>query len=150
MKPQQRNAVQILVQSIVVSIVFPGYSSAAAEPVECPPFIAQNSIHLQDTPPGWTTFVAAPLYLHGAAPMSGPPEQLGELADFKQEKKSGIWTYKYELDGKFPEGKWLACHYGESNQVTLAKKLADHTRTCAFTYRKGEHVGQNHIAIACK
>jgi len=82
--------------------------------------------------------------------MNGPPEQLGELADFRQTRKSGVWTYTYQLEGKFPEGKWLACTYGEADQFTLAKRLDDNIHSCSFTFRKGKYVGQNDIVIACK
>jgi hypothetical protein len=131
-------------------LVFQSAASAAAPALACPTSIQESSIRLVDTPPGWTTFAASPLYLHGAAPMSGPPEKLGELSDFKQKRGKNEWTYTYQLDGKFSDGKWLACTYGESDQLTLSKKLDDGIQVCAFTYRKGKHVGQNDIAILCK
>lgn len=43
-----------------------------------------------------------------------------------------------------------AVSYGESDQVTLSKRLADSVRVCSFKYRKGKHVGQNDIAISCE
>lgn len=89
------------------------------------------------------------MYLHGAAPMNGPPEKLGELADFKQRRHKNAWTYTYQLDGKFPDGKWLACTYGEADQLTLSKRLDDTTKACSFTHTKGTHVGENKIAIRC-
>lgn len=118
--------------------------------IECPQFIEEKSVRLADTPPGWATFIRAPLYLHGAAPMSGPPEELGELAEFSQKRESGAWIYTYQLDAPFPAGKWLACKYGESEQVTLSKKLDDRVRACSFRYQKGKHVGENIISINCK
>jgi hypothetical protein len=141
---------KFLMLSAAISLAFQSATSTAAPALECPTSIQEKSIRLVDTPPGWTTFVASPLYLHGAAPMSGPPEKLGELSDFKQKRGKNEWTYKYQLDGKFPDGKWLACTYGESDQVTLSKRLDDSVQTCTFTYRKGKYVGQNVIAISCK
>jgi hypothetical protein len=82
--------------------------------------------------------------------MSGPPEELGELADFSQKREKGAWIYTYQLDYPFPAGKWLACLYGESDQLTLGKKLDDNVKVCSFTYRQGEHVGENKITIACR
>ncbi|WP_374015197.1 STY0301 family protein [Massilia sp. BJB1822] len=125
-------------------------SAAPGLVLECPQFIEQKSVQISNVPPGWTTFVRAPLYLHGAAPMSGPPEELGELAEFSQKREKGGWIYTYQLDVPFPAGKWLACTYGESDQVTLGRKLNDNVRVCSFRYRKGRHVGENDIAIACK
>jgi hypothetical protein len=145
-----RSMSKILMLSAASYLVFQSAESTAASALECPTSIQESSIRLVDTPPDWNTFVASPLYLHGAAPMSGPPEKLGELSDFKQKRGKNDWTYTYQLDGKFPDGKWLACTYGESDQVTLSKKLDDGVQTCAFSYRKGKHVGQNDIAILCK
>ncbi|WP_256079947.1 STY0301 family protein [Massilia sp. YIM B04103] len=125
-------------------------SAAPGLVLECPQFIEQKSVQISNVPPSWTTFVRAPLYLHGAAPMSGPPEELGELAEFSQKREKDVWVYTYQLDAPFPAGKWLACTYGESDQVTLGRKLDDNVRVCSFRYRKGRHVGENDIAIACK
>ena len=123
---------------------------ATSSVFECPTSISEKSIRLVDTPTGWATFAGSPLYLHGAAPMNGPPEQLGELADYQQTAGKQGPTYTYHLDGKFPDGKWLACTYGESNQVTLSKRLDDSVQVCRFKYRKGKHVGQNDVAISCE
>ena len=82
--------------------------------------------------------------------MSGPPDELGELADFEEKKVKGGVMYTYQLDGKFPAGKWLACLYGEGDQVKLGKKLDDDTKVCSFMYRKGEHVGETKVAIKCE
>jgi len=134
----------------MLSMAASGANGQHAEQLECPAMIQEKSVRIVDTPAGWTQFVAAPLYLHGAAPMSGPPDQLGELAGFKQSRINGGVVHTYQLDGKFPEGKWLACTYGESDQIKLAKRLADGTNSCTFIYRKGEFVGQVHVAISCK
>ncbi len=117
---------------------------------ECPAAIQPESIQLRAIPAGWATYVAAPLYLHSATPMDGSPDQLGELAGFKQEKIPGGWRHRYDLDMSFPKGKWLVCRYGESGQVTLSRQLEDSIRSCSFSYRKGEHVGENRITIACR
>ena len=136
----------------VVGAVFASQSEAAGAlpSFECPMSIQETSVHIADVPSGWTPRVASPLYLHGAAPMNGPPEKLGELSDFTQRRGKNEWTYTYLLDGKFPDGKWLACTYGEADQVTLSKRLDDSIQACTFTYRKGKYVGQNDIAIQCK
>ena len=136
--------------SLLVIFCMPSPASVAAPLLECPPSIAQRSIQLTDTPPGWNKFVGSPLYLHDAAPISGPPEQLGELSDFRQKRVKNGWTHIYQLDGKFPEGKWLACRYGGTGQVTLAKRLDDSVESCTFTYQQGEHVGEKKIAIMCR
>lgn len=125
-------------------------SAASAAPVACPVSIPQGSLQLADVPQGWTSYVGSPLYLHAAAPMNGPPEQLGELSDFRQKRLKKGWVDTYRLDGKFPEGKWLACRYGGTDQLTLAMRLDDSIDSCTFTYRQGEHVGERNIAILCR
>lgn len=124
--------------------------SLAAATLECPQSIPEQSVRLMNAPPGWNTFVRAPLYLNSAAPMDGPPEHLGELADYEQQKMKGGWKNTYQLDGKFPEGKWLACGYGESNQVILSRRLDDNIQSCVITYRKGPHVGESTVDVMCR
>lgn len=117
---------------------------------ECPASIREKSVQLVETPPGWRSFVGAPLYLHAAEPMISPPELLGSLIpDVERKGKTGM-IYTYKIDGTFPDGKWLACRYGESDQVTLARALPAATTVCTFTYRKGEYGGQNMIKIDCR
>lgn len=124
--------------------------SVAAPVLECPQSIPEQSVRLVDAPKGWSTFVRAPLYLNSAAPMNGPPENLGELADFEQRKVRGGWKNTYQLDGKFPDGKWLACGYGESNQVVLSRRLDEVIKQCSITHRQGRHVGEALISISCE
>jgi hypothetical protein len=126
-------------------------AQAAPEPaLQCPQSIEQKSVQLINAPAGWATFVHKPLYLHGAAPMSGPPNELGELADYSEKREKGAMVYTYKLDAPFPAGKWLSCTYGEGDQISLGMKLADNIKVCTFRYKKGTHVGENNIAISCQ
>ncbi|MYM70248.1 hypothetical protein GTP45_26080 [Pseudoduganella sp. FT55W] len=117
---------------------------------ECPDAIPAEGLQVIHAKPGWIPYVASPMYLHAAAPMAGPPEMKGDLADFKETRSKGTWSYTYSLDGAFPEGKWLQCTYGEHNQVTLSRQLPDDTQECKFTYSKGTKAGQHQIQIQCK
>lgn len=124
------------------------FASPAA--LECPASIPEQSVQLVSTPPGWKSFVGAPLYLHAAEAMVSPPELLGALIpDDERRGKTGMID-TYQIDGTFPHGKWLACRYGEADQVTLSRALPDDTKACTFSYRKGEYVGQNLIKIDCR
>ena len=136
--------------SIGALVIAAAHASAGSYAPQCPPSIPERSIQVTSVKPGWSAFVGAPLFLHAAAPMSGPPEQLGELSDYTQHRGKDGNTYAYRLDGPFASGKWLACKYGESDQVTLGMKLPDATRSCAFTYSKGANVGQMKIRIRCE
>lgn len=120
------------------------------QPYACPMSIESSQLQLVNTAPDWTPFVASPLYLHAAAPMYGPPELRGDLVDFISQRSKNEWSYTYRLEGKYPEGKWLQCAYGEYNQVTLSRRIADATLECKISYRKGQKAGQNDIRIACK
>lgn len=122
----------------------------SAATLQCPALIPASAIQLSDTPADWLPYVASPLYLHAAAPMSGPPEMKGDLADFKESRSKKEWSYTYALEGTFPQGKWLQCTYGERNQVTLSRRLPDDTQQCKFTYRKGAKAGQHDITILCR
>ena len=148
--PAKRSSSTSLVLSIAMCALLQSTASAATPTLECPASIQEKSIRVTDTPAGWSAFAGSPLYLHGAAPMNGPPEKLGELSDYVQRRGKNEWTYTYQLDGKFPDGKWLACTYGESDQITLSRKLDDSLTVCTFKYRKGKYVGQHDIAISCR
>lgn len=117
---------------------------------ECPSAIPVEELQVVRPAPGWTPHVASPMYLHAAAPMYGPPEMKGDLADFKETRGKEKWSYTYGLNGAFPDGKWLQCAYGEHNQVTLSRRLPDNIQECKFTYSKGSKAGQHEIQIQCK
>lgn len=122
---------------------------ASAQNLECPDSVPETSIKLENTPAGWTPFVTRPLYLHAAAPIDGPPQRRGELADYTEHKEKGETSYTYRFEGPYPEGKWLQCAYGEYGQLTLSKRIDDHVRECKFTYRSGQKAGQRSIRIRC-
>jgi hypothetical protein len=128
----------------------PSLSLAAIERVECPSELPEKSMRLIDTPPGWRSYVAAPLYLHAAAPIDGPPEALGQLRGTATREGKTTWTHTYDLTGPFPEGKWLQCSYGMLNEVSLSKRLDDDIKACTITGRKGDKAGQNVFEIVCK
>lgn len=145
-----RLGVRLSAISTLLAAIIPPAGAASPADLYCPQSIEQKSVQITNTSPGWSAFVRAPLYLHGAAPMSGPPEELGELVEFSQKRDKDAWIYTYRLDSPFPAGKWLACTYGESGQVTLSKKLDDSTQVCSFRYQRGKHVGENMVTVTCK
>ncbi len=100
---------------------FPAFAGATLSSV-CPTSIAATSIKLDPSPAGWTAYIASPLYLNSAAPVDGPPQRQGELVPAAERKEKGQTLLVHQLEGPFPEGKWLQCSYGEHGQVTLSKK----------------------------
>lgn len=118
--------------------------------IECPGEIPQASVKLTSTPPGWQTYVAAPLFLHNAAPTSGPPQDLGQMIGDTVRKSKTEWIDKYSLEGRYPNGKWLQCDYGVLNEISLSKRLDDDTKECTISGKKGEKAGQNLFTIRCR
>ncbi|MBB3118644.1 STY0301 family protein [Pseudoduganella violacea] len=122
---------------------------AIIEVPACPEGVAQASIKLENIPSGWTPYIARPLYLHAAAPIDGPPERRGQLADYEERQSKHATTYIYKFEGAYPEGKWLQCSYGEYGQVTLSRRIDDRIQKCELTYRSGAKAGQKDINIQC-
>jgi hypothetical protein len=138
--------------TLTLTLMWLGLSTASAAPfsVECPISLRPEAIQLSTIPDGWHYFPASPIYLHGAAPMSTPPERLGHLIEDAVQTGRGERTLVYSLDGPFPEGKWIQCAYGEHHQLTLSKRLPDHLRRCSITYRQGAKAGERNIRIRCE
>lgn len=99
---------------------------------------------------GWRPYVAAPLYLHSVAPIDGPPERLGQLMGKQVKTGRDVWTDRYDLRGRFPQGKWLQCSYGMLNEVVLSKRLDDSITSCTIKGKKGEKAGQNVFSVDCR
>jgi hypothetical protein len=125
-------------------------SFAATQAITCPTSIKPASIQVTvSESPDWTPYVGAALYLHAAAPMSGPPQMRGDLADFTTRPGKLEWSYTYKLEGTFDTGKWIQCAYGANNEMTLSKRISDDTQRCTITYRKGKKAAQHEIKIEC-
>lgn len=60
------------------------------------------------------------------------------------------WTDTYDLQGSFPDGKWLQCSYGMLNEIVLAKRLDDGVTACTIKGKKGEKAGQNVFSVECR
>lgn len=145
-------AVLFIAFGVLLSADWPAASAPASATwkPQCPSSIQASEIKLQDIPTGWIAYVASPMYLHDAAPTDGPPQKKGELADYAETHNRHETTDRYELDGPYPDGKWLRCSYGEYGQISLAQRLDDSITQCVFRYKKGQKAGQNDIKILCK
>ncbi|MGV7210921.1 STY0301 family protein [Oxalobacteraceae bacterium A2-2] len=126
------------------------HANGKPQSIECPAAIKADSILVAGAPQPWRPFVAAPLYLHAAAPIYGPPEQRGDIADFITRPGKAEWSYTYRLEGQFEDGKWMQCAYGANNEITLSQPIPNDTEECTITYRKGSKVAQHLIRIRCK
>lgn len=138
-----------MVVAASLPLIFQAGAQAAPENYVCPQAIPASAVHLVAPSQEWTPFVAAPLYLSNAAPADGPPARLGVLRSGASSRSKAGWTEKYALGGAYPEGKWLRCDYGAFGVVSLAKRLPDETQQCTVTGKKGEHAGENRVAVQC-
>ena len=122
----------------------------AQQALSCPPSIPVTAARPKNSSTTWQVYIDSDLYLNSATPISGPPEMHGALADYTSRPGKNEWSYTYNLDSPFPDGKWLECGYGTHNEVTLTQRMPDTVKTCTFTYRKGEKAGQHAIKIYCR
>jgi hypothetical protein len=60
-------------------------------------------------PVGWRGYVSSPVLLHNAAPLNGPPDNLGTLMGETIKETRTAWIIRYSLNGAFPKGKWFTC-----------------------------------------
>ena len=125
-------------------------AAAASFKIDCPAQIPNSSLRVADTPAGWRATVVSPLFLHNAAPLDGPPINLGTLIGESLKDTPNHWITRYPLNGEFPKGKWITCDYGLLNEVSLSKRLPDETKECTVTGRKGKYAGQNTFDIVCR
>lgn len=136
---------------VVIAALLPLLPFAKPVNIECPKTLLPDSIKIEPTQEGWKFFAESPLYLHGAAPMSTPPEKLGHLIEDAVKKSSeGEQIYTYLLDGPFPDGKWIQCVYGERHQLSLSKRLDDRTSKCRVSIRAAVKAGENTVRIECE
>ncbi|MBA5689204.1 STY0301 family protein [Rugamonas apoptosis] len=69
------------------NIALAANAALTGQQVECPPSIKGTSVQLTEAPPGSKLFVPDALYLYSAAPIDGPPERLGDLAEFTEHRQ---------------------------------------------------------------
>lgn len=136
-------------QMLVLGILACG-PAFAGDMRSCPPQIQESSVDLRNVGADWTTFVAAPLYLHSVTVTDGPPERLGQLVGRHVATGRDAWTDTYDLRGPYPEGKWLQCSYGMLNEIVLAKRLEDSITRCTIRGKKGDKAGQNVFSVECR
>ena len=147
--PYHRPSVRKVILAVAACCFIPALAGATSSAI-CPPSIADTSIKLDPVPAGWTAYIASPLYLKSAAPIDGPPQRKGELVPTAERKSTGQTIFVWQLEGVFPDGKWLQCSYGEYGQVTLSKRMEESVSPCEVRYKKGSTAGQNEIGIDCR
>ena len=124
-------------------------SASAVRHLFCPAEVKVLSIRLVDLPEPWTADIPAPLRLHAAAPMAGPPATKAYLSPYSstKQKKGGIERFLFGPPDA--DGNWLSCKYGADNAVILAKRLKDDITECSVSYID-EGNADTKVTIECK
>ncbi|MES2149472.1 MAG: STY0301 family protein [Pseudomonadota bacterium] len=122
---------------------------AETHSIKCPLKVSADSIQVAKPPTGWTPFVATEFWLHSAGPMDGPPADLAVLMGEEPTKRSDRKAVtKWNLSGVFSGAKWIACNYGQGNEVILSQRINDTTKECIVTSSEHEF-GRVSIEITC-
>lgn len=145
-------------RALTISALFTIVQAANAAPpqasehrIECPAEMPEESLTYTVAPAGWTPLVRSPMRLHAIDIMDGPPSQKGFLKPDFVTSRGGKSVDKWiNLDvGRIPGGTWIACNYGSSDNLILAKRLDDKVSECSATYLKDAQ-GGTAIDIRCK
>lgn len=105
---------------------------AAEQRIECPREIPAEDVRVVRAPTGWTSFVAQPgIALNGASLMNGPPAGMAVLQPTDVGRSNeDVWTDM--RPGR--DGMWMACFYGQHQDIILATRLPDSTKECRIAY----------------
>lgn len=125
---------------------------AAEVRIECPARIDASAIQITPVSSEWRAFVPVGLALHSAGPMDGPPSVMAVLRETSSVSRDGrttsTWRWEAASASAYPDGKWMACNYGASNEVIVSKRIPDDTRSCVVMTSK-DSLGKTAIAIRC-
>lgn len=158
MRPKAAKTPRCLACILAASLVIPTHFSTGAQATTASPvpsYVCPTSVPVAITEDGrlpavWTGYVDSDLYLHAATITGGPPELHADLTTYTTRPGKTQWSYTYDLDDEFLQGKWLQCGYGVHSEVTLSQRIPDFIKSCSFTYKEGSKAGQNIIRIECK
>lgn len=136
---------------IVAPIVNATAPRGTPHQIDCPAEIPQESLPLARAPAGWTSSVRSSVALHAIDLSDGPPSAMTFLKpDYATSHGNNIYTEKWiDLSPeRAPDGTWIACSYGDSNNVILGKRLDDKVSECIAKYTKNKY-GSNNIEVSC-
>jgi hypothetical protein len=134
-RPDQMNHLKrVIVMALGLA---PLFASASEVRMTCPASVAGTTVAANGVPKGWEAYVAGPFLLRSAGPMDGPPAEMAVLKEAASTRRSGSTTVrKWDLEGVFKGGKWMACNYGRGNEIYLSRRLDDATRECTVTRKE--------------
>lgn len=121
---------------IGLSIAISVSSQAAEHTIECPTKLEASAVQIVNPPEGWTPNVPSFFWLNTAAPMNGPPSHVADLKEDYSKRSGKKEVSRWDLGGgigAYPDGKWLACKYGETNNLVLSRRIDDAATHCIVT-----------------
>lgn len=121
-------------------LLLPLTSNAAEHRIDCPVKLEPGALTI-NSPAGWSAFVPVGLWLHSAGPMDGPPAAMAILKEdtYSEHGNKIVTKWAWARKGEsYPDGKWMACNYGEANDVILSKRINDHATGCTVTYTRNK------------
>lgn len=70
--------------------------------------------------------------------MDGPPSQIGELKEalYKKKGKTSVYRWDFLDRDSYPDGKWLACKYGDDHTLVLSRRIDDDATHCTVAHTK--------------
>ena len=123
----------------------------AEHQIECPPMLAADALAVTNTPPDRSSHIANGFRLNFAGPMAGPPSAMhiltGETGTGRGEKHVVKWKLN-QPSQSFADGKWMACFYGQANNVILSRRIDDRTSSCTVSYARNAYDFQD-LDIRC-
>ena len=135
----------------LLSVLAAWPACAAEHQIVCPVKLAPQSLQIPNPPKGWVAFVPVGLWLHSAGPMDGPPSLMavlqGDQHTVHGATKTTRWTFGND-GGTYPDGKWIACYYGASNDVIIAQRIADQATACTVAYTRNT-LGRDDLDVRC-
>jgi hypothetical protein len=134
---------------LALLLLMHGAARAAEHRIECPLKLEAESIQVVNPPAGWTGFIPSFLWLHSAGPVDGAPPMVAVLKADAYVRRGDKSVSKWDMTGVHGGGKWMACNYGDANEIVLTKSLDETTSECTVTATKNAF-GRNDLDIRCK
>lgn len=122
-------------------------AKSAPQTIVCPAQIQTGQVRLAGVPDKWAAaYVGDGIALNGASLMAGPPAENALLQPTgRGAKNEDVWTDIRPIK----DGFWMACLYGERQDLILSQRLPDSTKECRIIYR-GRREGHLDMDIRCR
>lgn len=119
-----------------------------AEEIVCPAELPASAVTVSHAPTGWTGFVPTNLALNAVGVTLGPLADRATLIGDYRKLTHGAYSVTFSLKAAQKHEPWLMCQYGDSNDIVIAKRLANTVDTCLVLYTP-DTFGGKAIKIKC-